>query len=104
MKCNMANNLKRVSNLLKEGSALLEASSQASPSASRSDSSLGQSNCRQEPAFNVPSSSGNGMLSATINKVRNMLQASSTSGVYSPLGRQERLTAVATAPDPNIKS
>ena len=77
----MAKNLKRLSDLLKEASALLEASIQASPSTSRSDSSLGQSNCRQELASIVPSSSGNRILSATINRARNMLQASSMSGV-----------------------
>jgi len=99
----MANNLKRVSDLLKEASALLDASSQASPSTSRSDSSLRHSNCRQESPSIVPSS-GNGILSATINRARNMLQASSTSGVYSRLGRQERLRAAAIAPESKIES
>ena len=100
----MANNLKRVSDLLKEASALLDASSQASPSTSRSDSSLHHSNCRQESPSIVPSSSGNGILSATINRARNMLQTSSTSGVYSRLGRQDRLRAAAIAPESKIES
>ena len=85
----MENNLKRVSDQLKEASVLT----------SRTDSSLGHSICRQE----LPSivlSSGNGILVATINRARNMVQASSTSGVYSLLGKQERLRAAAIALEP----